>query len=378
MNSALLPASSRGFNRQSVQEAIKKIQGKLNQYKTLPPNGLVIFSGHPEDESKRILFAIEPLKPVATTLYLCDNRFHTDILRDQISCGDEKIGFVVIDGHSTSFFLMTGNVKETLFHLEVNLPKKHGRGGQSQNRFARIREEKRGWYISKVTELFTQYFMENGQLKVNSLVFAGCANFKHELAKKLDPRVNDKILAFVDVQYGGENGFHQAIELSLNILKESKFVLEQKTVQKFFDLIVLDGPYCFQTTSTLPLLEQGLVETLIVWDELPDYRFELVSQSDPNEKKIVYRPDQSSNFPGYEILSSISVLDWILEHHKDFGAKVELISSVSSPANQFILGFGGIGGILRFKINEEHLNQENKEEEEDEVEDDGSEYDYVY
>jgi hypothetical protein len=57
--------------------------------------------------------------------------------------------------------------------------------------------------------------MENGLLKVTSLIFAGCAGFKHDLAKKLDPRVNEKILAFVDVQYGGENGFHQAIELCM-------------------------------------------------------------------------------------------------------------------------------------------------------------------
>jgi peptide chain release factor subunit 1 len=76
-----------------------------------------------------------------------------------------------------------------------------------------IRTEKRGWYVSKVAELFTQYFTENGLLNVNSLIFAGCASFKHDLAKKFDSRVTDKILAFVDVQYGGENGFNQAIEL---------------------------------------------------------------------------------------------------------------------------------------------------------------------
>jgi hypothetical protein len=87
--------SSRGFNRQSVQEAIKKIQGKLSLFKVLPPNGLVVFCGHP-DETKLILLTLEPLKPISQTLYKCDNKFHTEVLRDQLTIGDSKIGFVVM------------------------------------------------------------------------------------------------------------------------------------------------------------------------------------------------------------------------------------------------------------------------------------------
>jgi peptide chain release factor subunit 1 len=39
--------------------------------------------------------------------------------------------------------------------MSVQLPKKHGRGGQSSVRFARIREEKRHAYVKKVAELAT-------------------------------------------------------------------------------------------------------------------------------------------------------------------------------------------------------------------------------
>ena len=39
--------------------------------------------------------------------------------------------------------------------ITVELPKKHGRGGQSANRFARLREEKRDHYVKKVSELAT-------------------------------------------------------------------------------------------------------------------------------------------------------------------------------------------------------------------------------
>lgn len=318
---------------------------------------------------------IEPLKPISQTVYLCDSRFHTDCLRDQLASGDQKIGFVVMDGHSTSFHLLVGNVKETLFKLEVSLPKKHGRGGQSQNRFARIREEKRGWYVSKVAELFHQHFMENGILKVNSLIFAGCAGFKHDLAKKLDAKISDKILAFVDVQYGGENGFNQALELSVGVLKKSKYLSEQKVLENFFSQIALNGAYIFSASSTITALEQGLIETLIVWEELPDYRFVLVSLSDPTDKKVVYKATKDCEFAGYEILESGPLLDWILEHHKKFGSVVELVSSCSPISNQFISGFGGVGGILRFKAVEQEDDGENQD---DEDEDEESEYDYEY
>jgi len=281
-----------------------------------------------------------------------------------------------MDGHSTSFHLLVGNVKETLFKLEVALPKKHGRGGQSQNRFARIREEKRGWYVSKVHEFFTQYFMEEGLLKVNSLIFAGCAGFKHDLAKKLDPKVSERILAFVDTQYGGENGFREAIELSVNVLKNTKFIEEQRIVQSFFDLIVLDGAYCFTSASSITLLEQGVVEKLIVWEELADIRYDLVSVDDSAVRKVVFKlPEEKPLFPGYEILSSEPLLDWIFEHYKEFGAQISLISNASSIGNQFINGFGGIGGILRFKADiEDHECEEGKKSESDEE----SEYDYEY
>ncbi len=40
--------------------------------------------------------------------------------------------------------------------MSVDLPKKHGRGGQSALRFARLRMEKRHNYVRKVAELAVQ------------------------------------------------------------------------------------------------------------------------------------------------------------------------------------------------------------------------------
>ena len=44
----------------------------------------------------------------------------------------------------------------------------------------------------------------------------------------------------MDVSYGGENGFNQAIELSSDMLANVKFVQEKKLIGKFFEEISQD------------------------------------------------------------------------------------------------------------------------------------------
>jgi peptide chain release factor subunit 1 len=38
------------------------------------------------------------------------------------------------------------------------------------------------------------------------------------------------------------------------------------------------------------------------------------------------------------------------EHYKEFGAKLEFVTDRSSEGAQFVRGFGGVGGILRWKV----------------------------
>ena len=72
---------------------------------------------------------------------------------------DDKFGFIVMDGNGCLFGTLCGNTREILHKFNVDLPKKHGRGGQSALRFARLRMEKRHNYIRKVAELSTQFFI---------------------------------------------------------------------------------------------------------------------------------------------------------------------------------------------------------------------------
>ena len=260
-------------NRQSVLDAIGSAQQRLKLYNKVPPNGLVVYCGAVLTESgkeRQMKIDFEPFKPINTSLYMCDNKFHTAALSDLLQ-NDQKYGFVVMDGNGTLFGTLCGNHREILQKISVDLPKKHGRGGQSALRFARLRLEKRQNYLTKVAELTTQHFISNDRPNVAGLVLAGSADFKNKLAEAdcFDIRLQEVTLAVVDVSYGGENGFNQAIELSADTLSSLKFIQEKKLVGKFFDEIAQDtGKYVFGINDTLTCLEMGAVETLVCWEDL--------------------------------------------------------------------------------------------------------------
>lgn len=134
-----------GSDSQFVQTAIESAQQKLKLYSKIPKNGLVLFTGtiYTDDgKEKKVNIDFEPLKPVHQSVYLCDNRFHTEFLQDSLRETDETFGFIVLDGNGCLFATLQGSHKTVLHQFTVDLPKKHGRGGQSALRFARLRLEK--------------------------------------------------------------------------------------------------------------------------------------------------------------------------------------------------------------------------------------------
>lgn len=368
-------------NRLSVLSAITSTQQRLKLYSKVPPNGLVVYCGEiitSEGKERKINIDFEPFKPINTSLYLCDNKFHTEALSELLE-SDQKFGFIIMDGNGALFGTLSGNTRDVVAKFSVDLPKKHGRGGQSALRFARLREEKRHNYVRKVAEMAVQNFVTNDKVNVAGLILAGSADFKNDLNQSdlFDQRLQSKVIKVVDVSYGGENGFNQAIELSAETLSNVKFIQEKKLINKYFDEISLDsGKVCYGIDDTLKALEAGAAETLIVYEDLEMTRWQLKA-SDGSEVILHTTKQQDSDRSLFmdketgqemEIVDQMSFLEWISERYRDFGATLEFVSDRSSEGNQFVRGFGGIGAILRYKLNFEQLNAD--EEDEDEFYDD--------
>ena len=88
-------------NRLSVLSAITSTQQRLKLYNKIPPNGLVLYCGTiltDDNKEKKLNIDFEPFKPINTSLYLCDNKFHTEALQELLQ-DDERFGFIVMDGN---------------------------------------------------------------------------------------------------------------------------------------------------------------------------------------------------------------------------------------------------------------------------------------
>ncbi|KAI0253806.1 hypothetical protein BJV78DRAFT_1280572 [Lactifluus subvellereus] len=385
-------------NRLSVLAAITSTQQRLKLYNRVPPNGLVLFVGTiltDEGKEKKVSFDFEPHKPINTSLYLCDNKFHTEALSELLE-SDSRFGFIVMDGNGTLFGTLAGNTREVIHKFTVDLPKKHGRGGQSALRFSRLRDEKRHNYVRKVAELAVQHFITNDKVNVTGLVLAGSADFKTELSQSdmfdLDsPRRSSKSLMLamavkmVSIRCVWQcpppllsNQYRriavQAIELAAESLANVKFVQEKKLIQKYFDEISQDsGKYCFGIADTLKALELGAVETLIVWENLDITRFVLrnaageeiiVHVNKEQEKDREKFVDKSTGLEMEQAQEPHPLLEWFAEKYKEFGANLEFVTNRSQEGAQFVKGFGGIGGLLRYKVDFTNLGSADDDEDE--------------
>lgn len=321
-------------NRQSVLSAIKSAQHKLKLYKETPENGLAVFCGmvvDSEGKEKMMSQAIEPPKLLTRGIYMCDNRFHTSLLEEMLQ--DAPVyGFIVIDGNGCLFAKVQGDQKNIVGKFAVDLPKKHGRGGQSAQRFGRIRLEKRQAYVKKCCEMSVANFITDDKCNVKGIIMAGSAEFKDVLAgcDMLDPRLKSKIIARIDVAYGMELGLNCALEQAGGHLEANELVEEQKVISDYMNIIANDGGnVSFGIDETLKAMELGAADQVIVWEGLQTKMSEVHVGENSNELFI----------------------DWLCDTgSRENGCTVKIITDRTSHGSQFVKGFGGIGAILRWDI----------------------------
>lgn len=177
----------------------------------------------------------------------------------------------------------------------------------------------------------------------------------------------------VDVSYGGENGFNQAIELAAETLSNVKFIQEKKLITAYFDEISQDtGKVCYGVDDTLKALELGACETIIVYENLDLARFVLKDSDDKEVIVICTKQQAQTTFHDkfldkatgseMDIVDEQPFLEWLASVYRDFGATLEFVTDKSSEGAQFVRGFGGIGAMLRYKVNFEQLVDDSEDE----------------
>ena len=98
---------------------------------------------------------------------------------------------------------------------------------------------------------------------------------------------------------------------------------------------------------------------LICWENLDVNRYLLKNPSTGTEVTTHLTPVQEKDKRNFtdketgvelELLDSMPLLEWLANNYKQFGTRLEIITDRSQEGSQFVKGFGGIGGLLRYQV----------------------------
>jgi len=148
--------------------------------------------------------------------------------------------------------------------------------------------------------------------------------------------------------------------LAAPVLGNVKFIAEKKILTEYFDRIAQDtGTYCFGVDDTLKGLEMGAVETLLCYEDLPTWRVIFTNPATQSEVVKILTEEQLADDSHFkdaeagvdlEVKEKKSLVEWLCENYKDYGAILTFVTDKTTEGSQFCRGFGGIGGLLRYKV----------------------------
>lgn len=176
----------------------------------------------------------------------------------------------------------------------------------------------------KAAEILDHYYLDN---RYSKLILAGCGDYKCDVLDLVNPRVQKKIVQ-VQVSYSGEAGWRAAIRAMANTIALGPCLEQSERAAQF--LQDFDDPYQNCITGqrhTLAALERGAVQVLLLSDPCPDL------------------------VPGVLVED---LEDYVVALCEEQNTELQRITNFDSVTNMFA-GFGGIGGYLRWKIDEDQL-----------------------
>ncbi|MDD5417847.1 MAG: peptide chain release factor aRF-1 [Candidatus Nanoarchaeia archaeon] len=261
--------------RKNVLSALDKIINELKKYKQTPKNGLVVFSGNvSEDEGKEDLqiWMLEPPEPNKIRLYRCDQDFILEPLKDMIT--EKKVyGLLTVDFKDACIAILAGKRPKILKNMDSAVPGKTRQGGQSAQRFQRVRSNIiKHWYV-KVADTAVEIYRD---MELQGIILGGPGPAKEELAaSSAFAPLKPKVLGMVNIGYGGEDGIPELISKSKDILKEEEIYREKETIGNFFSNLAREtGLATYGVEEVKSAVMMGAVSKVILSEGIEEDVFE--------------------------------------------------------------------------------------------------------
>jgi peptide chain release factor subunit 1 len=343
-----------------LQSAISSILARLKNFKQPPENGLVFFVGHMTigaDQTNMVQYVLEPPDPVPTFIYKCDSNFYTEPIESMLE-EKETYGLIVIDRGEATIGLLHGKRIIPVKNIPSLVPSKHGRGGQSARRFERLIEIAAHEFYKKVADIANESFLS--QKGLTSILVGGPGPTKDYFVKGeyLHYELQKKILDTFDVGYTDEYGLKELIEKAREVLRSIDLMREKDLMNKLFQEIRKPdgGLSIYGEEQVRNALLIGAVDTLILSEDIRRLKLDLTCPSCGSKKETIAKDsteDVKCDKCG-SVMRTDTIQDLVGEMHKladDNNTKVEFISGESEEGGLLMKAFGGLAGILRFRVN---------------------------
>ena len=347
--------------RKNVGAALESISGRLKKFRRPPENGLVFFVGHVKksgDQTYMYQELMEPPEPVPVYVYRCDSDFYLDPLIDMLKSKD-VFGLLVVDRSEATIGVLRGSKTVVLKNIQSRVPSKHGKGGQSQQRFERLIEIAAHEFFKKVGGVANDFLLQEN---VQGLLVGGPGSTKDYFAEKdfLDYRLKDKIIDTFDTGYTNEFGLTELMQKAEEALKDLDIMKEKELMLRFLKEVTKSGKNLasYGEEEVRKHLIMGAVEILLLSGSLRRYRntlsckscgFELMRTED---REIEVSEDlvcQKCGSTSIEV-GSVDLVEELSREAEKMNTSVELIGDEFSEGQTLVSAFGGIAAILRYPV----------------------------
>ncbi len=354
------------ITNKNVRACIKTIMQRLKTINKPPKNGLAIFCGaiptsNSRGTEKIEIFLIEPIMPIKAFIYRCGGSFFLEPLEKMV-LPKEIYGFIVIDREKAVIGLIKDVYVQLLGKYTSGAPGKHSKGGQSQQRFNRLREKIILEYFRRVGEHAASFFRGTPNLK--GIIIGGPGFAKQDFLKAdaLPSDLENKVVGLIDIGYGGEEGVRELVSKVGEVLSGLVIVKEKKLVQDFFKKVVEEpNLVTYGFNNVFDALRREAVATLLLSENLSLYRVKLTCRTcgyidekilngkEINEIVTKGVPCPKCNSPLY-IEEEKDLFEELIEEAGKHNAEVFIVSAETEEGKQFASAFNGAGALLKYPL----------------------------
>jgi len=347
--------------RTAVQDALTSIKDRLRYYETRPPeNGMVLFSGAIDAGGGRTNMVTKVLEsppdPVESFRYHCDSDFLTEPLENMLA--DKGLfGLVVLDRREANVGWLKGKRVEPVKSASSLVPGKQRKGGQSAQRFARLRLEAIDNFYQEVAGMANDLMVPDRH-EMDGVLVGGPSPTKDEFldGDYLHHELQDMVLGKFDIAYTDESGLYDLVDAADEVLAEHEMLEDKQVMEEFFKQLHDGEKATYGFDQTRQNLNMGAVEELLISEDL---RKDVVAYTCENGHDEYELLDSQNGTPDHDCTrcgetvdaddgEREDAIDHLMELADQRGTETVFISTDFEKGEQLQTAFGGVAGLLRY------------------------------